>query len=323
MGTLAHSISQNTLTIPPELRAEKAKLNRPGTEHFLENVSCVTDYLFLGPIDEVCKRDVLKRLRITHMINCTKGDSLYSTEFFTLQVPLTKEDSQPLAKSIDSLVSFINEARIHNGRVLVYSGDATSRGPAVVIAYLMVTRNWTYFESMIFVKDARYIIDPDESLVKVLCQHQRETQRSRSKQYQCLCGACAITVADPFNQSHFPNPFPCSCNLEDEPTKCPNIGCSEYISEMKRLFQYTEKEVMWAYTTHSSIIGDLSRSTRPYIQSKELCIAQTDEIVNKSWTVYKCRTCDFITHALKDKDAPPGVVNSHFDVAVVTSIAVA
>ena len=79
---------------------------------------------------------------------------------------------------------------------------------------------------------------------------------------------------------------------------------------------------MWAFTNRSSIIGDLSRSTRPYIQTKELCISQSDDIVNKSWTVYKCRSCDFITHALRKKGAPPGAVNSHFDVAVVTSIAV-
>ena len=91
---------------------------------------------------------------------------------------------------------------------------------------------------------------------------------------------------------------------------------------MKRLFQYGYKEVMWAYTNRSSIIGDLSRCTRPYSQIKELCIEKPEEVVNKSWTVYKCRSCDFITHALRRKNAPSNVVNSHFDIAVVTSIAV-
>ena len=91
---------------------------------------------------------------------------------------------------------------------------------------------------------------------------------------------------------------------------------------MKRLFQYSAKEVLWGYTNHTNIIGDLSRSTRPYVQAKELCIAQPSSVVEKSWTVYKCRTCDFITHALRKKNAPPDEVNSNFDVAVVTSIAV-
>jgi hypothetical protein len=91
---------------------------------------------------------------------------------------------------------------------------------------------------------------------------------------------------------------------------------------MRKLLQYSAKEVMWGYTTHSSIIGNLSRSTRAYSQTKELCVAQPEKIVKKGWTVFKCRSCDFITHALRDKTAPTDALSSSFDVAVVTSVPV-
>ena len=89
---------------------------------------------------------------------------------------------------------------------------------------------------------------------------------------------------------------------------------------MKRLFHYGKDVVHWGFTNKNFVIGDLSNCTRPYRQIKELYFEKSDAIVPKSWTVYKCRSCDFVTHALRKKNSSPGIVNSNFDFAVVTSI---
>ena len=208
--TLAHSISYNHLPIPNKKDIYR---NKEDMTYFLHHYSQITDYLYTAPINEVYRRDVLKKLGITHMINCTNMESIYQLEFVTFCLPLSKQEPQKLVQSIDSLVLFINDARVRQGKVMIYSEEGISRSSAVSIAYLMATRNWTFFEAMIFVKDCRYVIDPDEEYIKVLCEYHRVKQKSSTKQYQCLCGACAITVTAPFNQSFFPNPFPCSCKL--------------------------------------------------------------------------------------------------------------
>ena len=109
----------------------------------------------------------------------------------------------------------------------------------------------------------------------------------------------------------------------DEPANCPNVGCAEFIDEMKKLFQYGAKEVMWGFTNKSNIQGDFMRSTRIYDPAKELIIATNnrDKIISKQWTVYKCQTCDFITHAQKKRNTVDRT-GGNFDVAVVTSMPV-
>ena len=223
--TLAHSISYDTLSVSSN--GENEKITRPKIEYFSENISKITEYLYLGPIDEICKRSVLKNNHITHMINCTNNKNLYSDEFETLKIPLTKEcfllsqnssgsgsgsGSSLFEENIGKFVSFINDARKKNGKVLIYCYDGSSCSASVAVAYFMISRNLSYFESMLFIKDCRYIIDIPSCFSKVLC-HFQDKQKQKKQTFQCLCGACSLTVINSFDQSHFSNPFSCSCLL--------------------------------------------------------------------------------------------------------------
>ena len=97
-------------------------------------------------------------------------------------------------------------------KVLVVSEDGVSRCAAVVVGYLMETRNWSFLEAHTLVKDSRYIIEIDEELVEVLVEWKKK-EKSNKRQYQCLCGACVVTVLSSFNQSYFPNPRGCCCKV--------------------------------------------------------------------------------------------------------------
>jgi protein-tyrosine phosphatase len=211
--SLAHSISHSTLPIPIKPKMQQFASQVESLNEFGKGHSFITKYLYMAPACEVYQRQRLNQLGITHMINCTDMENIYPLEFLTFNIPLSLQNPNTLRNSIDALVSFITEAKRQKGKVMVYSQHAISRGAVVVIAYLMATRNWNYFQAFIFVKEHRYIIDPDEAYIKVLCQYHHHRQYSSTIQFQCLCGACSITVTSPFNQSSFSNPFPCSCNV--------------------------------------------------------------------------------------------------------------
>jgi hypothetical protein len=93
---------------------------------------------------------------------------------------------------------------------------------------------------------------------------------------------------------------------------------------MRSLYQYPAAKVIWGFTTREHLAkNEFSRSTREYIPSKEL----HGEKCDKGWTIFKCISCDFLTHALRINDhnqkSTSGPVINNFDVAVVTNLPVA
>jgi len=201
----------------------------------LKEPSKIREFLLIAPLDFVSHRDLLKSIGITHLINCTSRETLYPVEFISMSVPLTVGHPEILVESLNNIVSFINEAKIRKGKVLVYSDTGTNRSAAVVIAFLMVTKNWTYFESFIFVRNCRYVIDPDARYVKELCKYYNSKQIRNFQQYQCLCGACAFTVTHSFFQAYFQNPISCCCTFEHPSPNCPNMGCYDFLQKNAKI----------------------------------------------------------------------------------------
>ena len=206
----------------------------------------------------------------------------------------------------------------------MYSENGTSRSAVAIIGYLMATRNWTYYEAFVFVRNCRFVIDPEERYVKELCKYYQDKQRCNFQQYQCLCGSCSFTVTHSFSQVYFENPLPCSCPFEKPSLTCPNVGCFDFLQQMRKYYNYPVDEVMWGFTYISHIEGDFCKTTQEYIPTKDLLKEFPKGFVQKYWTVYKCRSCDFITHALRKTGNEHNALKlGNFDAAVVTSIPVA
>ena len=186
-------------------------------------------------------------------------------------------------------------------------------------------KNCSYFEAFVFVRNKRYVIDPEESFVRELCKYYHGKQKNNVRQYQCICGACAFGVTNSFYQtSNFQNPFPCSCTFENPSKDCPNIGCFDFIQQMKKYYNYPGTEVVWGFTYVSQIDGDFDKTTQEYIPTKDLLKQYPKGFVPKNWTVYKCRSCDFVTHALRKSSVKsPKNGSGNFDAVIVTSIPVA
>lgn len=189
----------------------------------------------------------------------------------------------------------------------------------------MVSRRWSYYESFIFLKNRRFIINPDKVFIQELEEYYNKTkQQNGNQKFQCICGACSFSVSCSFDPKYFQNPIGCSCTFKNPSSYCPNIGCLEFLQEMKNCFKYPAHEVMWGFTFTSQLVGDFEK-TQEFIPSRTF----PKEYIPKQWVVYKCASCDFITHALKKisidfhtQTAYEDSLITHFDAAVVTNIPV-
>ena len=104
-----------------------------------------------------------------------------------------------------------------------------------------------------------------------------------------------------------------------EASTCPNHGCSEFLEKMLKYYQYPASSITWQRTTCSNVIGQFRKTTSEYVYmhtveysgglcslriryivGKELGIGRevTSKLPDKKWKLFKCQTCDFLTHAI-------------------------
>jgi hypothetical protein len=102
-----------------------------------------------------------------------------------------------------------------------------------------------------------------------------------------------------------------------ETSKCPNVGsCSAFLEAMKAKHEYRAGKINWGFTTMANVLGDFDHTTAEYVprllrHSKSNTInvnGSGNNAINKSakWRLYKCRTCGFLTHAVRSMDAGAG-----------------
>jgi len=90
------------------------------------------------------------------------------------------------------------------------------------------------------------------------------------------------------------NPLRCTCKVDQVDSPCPNVGCESFLSDMKKTYNYTAPAVIWGFVTANQVGGKYRLSSREFLPSKEL-IGPT---ASKQWRVFKCCTCNFLTHAV-------------------------
>ena len=89
---------------------------------------------------------------------------------------------------------------------------------------------------------------------------------------------------------------------------------------MEKLYDYHADSIRWGFTKKSHVIHDFDISTRVYEPLREQ--RQCNPIIRSRiqmdpWVVYKCRTCNFLTHAIIKGDTA-----RENEMAIVTNIMV-
>jgi protein-tyrosine phosphatase len=127
-------------------------------------MSQIFENLWITPADVARDYDFLKENEITHILNCaeeeTKGYPIKSLT--VIHIPLTDdEDVQALDQIVQGaqiLAVWMNTG----ANAIVHCKAGISRSVTVVLAYLIIYKNYTYNEAYLFVQRKRNIIYPND-----------------------------------------------------------------------------------------------------------------------------------------------------------------
>ncbi|GAX75415.1 hypothetical protein CEUSTIGMA_g2859.t1 [Chlamydomonas eustigma] len=107
--------------------------------------------LYLGTYDTASRSEMLKALAITHILNTVHTcPELYKNTFQYYTVKSSPPDLAECYQYIESVIS-----REDDSKLLVYCMTGSSRGPTVIISYLMKSKHWRLAEAYQFVKHKR------------------------------------------------------------------------------------------------------------------------------------------------------------------------
>ncbi|MFS7995380.1 putative protein-tyrosine-phosphatase [Helianthus anomalus] len=147
-----------------------------GVEKSLIQVSAfpseiLPEMLYLGSYDNASRSELLKTLGISRVLNVVPAcQNLYKNSFTYHCLP----DSPTLA--FDDAVDFLEQCEKDKARVLVHCMSGKNKSPAVVIAYLMKSRRWTFDQSYQWVKERRPSVDLNEVVLQQLQEYAQKIQ---------------------------------------------------------------------------------------------------------------------------------------------------
>jgi len=259
----------------------------------------ILPYLWLVGGTPISKNNLKFKYGITHIVNCTKNTNLFTEHFNFQSFDIDIKAPASLRNPLHSFTKFINEA--HNqgerNRVLVISENGT--GSSLVIGFLMDLRKLTFFEAFQEVYSRRYTLKIEAGLLQQLLSFELEKQNKDKKKYfHCLCKRNSWISLIPFKEK----PKRCSCQYSDM-SFCPNTGCGVFCEEMLKQtkWKWKEKVVRWGYTSRDHVQFQFD-NVEEYKPLYNLSPSQTKNFKTKAWTVYRCRTCLSLTHAVANNN---------------------
>ena len=132
--------------------------------------------LYLGNCIHSGNRKILIDLKITNIINVTrnmmdsqtiKNDKQLNVEY--LRIPITDSPNEQIETKFKGSAVYIDKILADpRKRVLIHCQHGISRSSAILIAYLIWKRQWSYDETFKFVKNRRNTICPNKGFVMKL-----------------------------------------------------------------------------------------------------------------------------------------------------------
>ncbi|URE35921.1 DSPc [Musa troglodytarum] len=129
----------------------------------------VKDFLYLGSYDNASRREILKTLGVTHVLNTVPTcQNLYKNSFTYHCL----QDDKSL--QFDDAIQFLEKCDKDKARVLVHCMLGKNRSPAIVIAYLMKCKGWRFLQSYQWVKDRRPTVELSPAIHQQLLEYERK-----------------------------------------------------------------------------------------------------------------------------------------------------
>eukprot|EP00045_Choanoeca_perplexa_P019228 m.263 g.263 ORF g.263 m.263 type:complete len:471 (-) comp345_c0_seq1:46-1458(-) len=131
--------------------------------------------LYLGNKHHAADPNVVKGMRLTHIVNCSiEHPNTFEEDVSYLSIRLTDESDQDIKVHFRSLCAFLDRVRAEHGRCLVHCTMGVSRSSTCMIAYLMHSRGLTLKSASELVKDKRQGIRPNRGFLKQLAAWEQE-----------------------------------------------------------------------------------------------------------------------------------------------------
>ncbi|CAF1467774.1 unnamed protein product [Adineta steineri] len=140
--------------------------------------SQILPFLYLGSQEDALSTKVMQDHHITHVINVSitgqKAPFLDENddEHF-LRIPINDCLNALLLPFFDQAFSFIEKARLNNGRVFIHCLAGISRSPALAVAYIMRHLNLSADDAYRYIKARRSHISPNFNFLGQLSEYER------------------------------------------------------------------------------------------------------------------------------------------------------
>ncbi|CAF3467002.1 unnamed protein product [Rotaria socialis] len=165
--------------------------------------SQILPFLYLGSQEDVLSSKVMQDHRITHVINVSMTGQRApfldenDDEHF-LRIPVNDCLNAQLLPYFDQAFTFIEKARLSNGRVFIHCLAGISRSPALAVAYIMRHLSLSVDDAYRYIKARRSHISPNFNFMGQLSEYERILPSSTKKSTTMPTVKC-ITVEAPLN----------------------------------------------------------------------------------------------------------------------------
>jgi len=134
----------------------------------------ILPFLYLGDEETASDLKTLQTLKIQFVLNATEDveDFFATSGIKYLKLNISDWEYEDITKHFPESNGFIEEARQSGSCCLVHCSGGLSRGPAIVIAYLMKHQDLPLKEAYKLVKDVKSGIEPNEGFVKQLLKYE-------------------------------------------------------------------------------------------------------------------------------------------------------
>jgi len=176
----ARSVQSSSLSSVPYLVDKKSNTSNEVTytQHIVlyahKNPTEILPKIYLGSKDDSAEVERLKEIGITHILCLTDGKSHKVDGCKLLTVVMNDNGNSQLKDILKRSSQFIKESQQKGNKLLLHCNRGENRSPTLLIAWLMSTKEFDFYNAYNLVKKARPIIRPHKSYVDQLRELDKE-----------------------------------------------------------------------------------------------------------------------------------------------------
>lgn len=140
--------------------------------------------VYVGNLSSASNREMLKALKITHIVAAAYGVwDMFPDDFVYKKVDIIDSEWETIKPHLEDIATFIYDAAIiQNKRVLIHCVAGVSRSAAIAAAYLILRHGFDSNKALEEIAKGRKIIDPNKTFRYELSQLKPAKYNSKEKE---------------------------------------------------------------------------------------------------------------------------------------------